>query len=150
MKTSKLEKLSHYAIIVIALSALVVSVMQTRIQHNHNKLTVKPYLHYSLEQNFDDDIASVYIVNDGFGPAIVESITFMYKNKSYNSLEDYLKASGEIKNRRGSYNYNKNSVFKSNQKNLLVELKGMSHRNVNVEINYKSIYEEVGTYSFKF
>jgi hypothetical protein len=150
MKSTKLEKLSHYAIIVIALSALVVSVMQTRIQHNHNKLTVKPYLHHSLDQNFDDDLVTVYIVNDGFGPAIVEQITFTYKDKTYYSLEDYLNASGEIKNRRNSYNYGKNSVFKSNQKNLIFKLNRLQERHVKVDIKFKSIYDEEGSYSFIF
>jgi hypothetical protein len=150
MNSSRLEKLSHYAVIAIAISALTVSVMQTRIQHNHNKLTVKPYLHYSLEQNIDDDMATIYIVNDGFGPAIVEKITFYYNGESYNSLEDYLNASGEIKNRRGSYNYNKNSVFKNSEKNLMLSLRGIQFRNVKVTIQYKSIYDERETYSFNF
>ncbi len=150
MSLTRLERVSHYAVIVIALSALVVSVMQTRIQHNHNKLTVQPYLHSSLGQSFDDDMVSVYIVNDGFGPAIVESMTFTYKGKTYHSLEDYLNGSGEIKNRKGSYNYSKNSVFKSNERNFLVQLRGLEIRNVEVEIQYKSIYNEKGTYSFTF
>jgi len=150
MSLTRLEKISHYSVIIIALSAVVVSVMQTRIQQDHNKLTVQPYLHSSLGQSFDDDIVSVYVVNDGFGPAIIERITFTYNNKTYNSLEEYLNASGEIKNRKGSYNYSKNSVFKSNQQNLLVQLKGMKIRNVKVDIEYKSIYNEKGTYSFTF
>lgn len=150
MSTTKLEKISHYAVILIAMSALVVSVMQTRIQHNHNKLTVKPYLHNSLEQDIDNNLVSVYIVNDGFGPAIVENMKFTFNGKTYNSLEDYLNESGEIKNRRGSYNYSKNSVFKSDKKNLLVSLKGIKFRNVRVDIIFKSIYKEKGSYSFSF
>ena len=150
MSTTKLEKISHYAVILIAMSALVVSVMQTRIQHNHNKLTVKPYLHNSLEQDIDNNLVSVYIVNDGFGPAIVENMKFTFNGKTYNSLEDYLNGSGEIKNRRGSYNYSKNSVFKSDKKNLLVSLKGIKFRNVRVDIIFKSIYKEKGSYSFSF
>ncbi|CAM1343638.1 hypothetical protein [Tenacibaculum amylolyticum] len=148
--STKLEKLSHYAVIIIALSALVVSITQTRIQQKHNKLTVKPYLGYSLNQSFDDDLLTVYITNDGFGPAIVDKIIFIYNGKTYKTLEDYLKASGESKNRRGSYNYNKNSVFRSNEKNLLVSLKGLKHRGVTVKIYYKSIYQEKGELTFTF
>ena len=59
MKTSKLEKLSHYAIIVIALSALVVSVMQTRIQHNHNKQQVTPKQLDSICQNSSLHFANI-------------------------------------------------------------------------------------------
>jgi hypothetical protein len=150
MSSSRLEKLSHYAIIVIALSALVVSVTQTRIQQRHNKLTVKPYLHSSLDQNYDENLVTVFIVNDGFGPALVEQITFTHNGKRYNSLEEYLKGSEEIKNRRGSYNYNKGSVFKSSGKNLLLKLQGMQFRDVSVNIEYESIYGEKGNYVFKF
>lgn len=148
--SNKLEKISHYAVIIIALSALIVSVMQTKIQQNHNKLTVKPYLHHSIIQEFDDDLTSVYIVNDGFGPAIIKNIHFYFKGKEYNSLEEFLNASGEIKNRKGSYNYGENSVFKSSDKNLLVALKGMKFRNTKVVIEFESIYKEKGNYTFKF
>lgn len=92
MDNNKLEKLSHYAIIIIALSALFVSFFQTRIQHKHNKLSVKPILESSIEQQYDDTLSTVFVINRGVGPAIIKSFKFTYKGKTYNSLEEYLLA----------------------------------------------------------
>ncbi len=74
--SKKLEKISHYAVIIIALSALVVSVMQTRIQQDHNKLTVKPYLHHSIMQDFDNNLTSIYVFNNYVPPATIKQIQF--------------------------------------------------------------------------
>lgn len=150
MKTSKLEKLSHYAILGIAIIALVVSILQTQIQQRHNKLSVKPLLDYSLGQNFTDSLLTINIINRGFGPAIIKEIRFESEGKYYYSLEDYLKASGEIKNRRGSFNYQKNSVFSSQDVKLLLVLKGIHLRNVTVQLQFESIYEDKNQFTFKF
>jgi len=146
----KLEKLSHYTILGIALLALVVSIFQTRLQQRHNKLSVKPLLDYSLQQNFVDSTLTVNIINRGFGPAIIKEIRFEEDGDTYHSLEDYLLASGEIKNRRGSFNYQKNAVFSSEDIKLLLVLKGMHIRNVQVQIVFESIYEEQDRFTFSF
>jgi hypothetical protein len=148
MAKSTLEKLSQYAVLIIALSALIVSIWQVRVLHRHHKLSVKPYMHSSLIQ--DDSLLSVYVKNQGFGPAIMQMITFLDKGESYPSLESWLNASGEIKNRRGSFNYGKNSIFAPAESKLLVELKYRELRGVRVRIDYMSIYEEKGTFEFEF
>ena len=88
MKKISLEKLSHYSIILIGISALFVSVWQINVSQNHNKLSVKPYLDNHLIQS--DSTLTVTISNAGFGPAIIKKITFNYKGKEYNSLEKLL------------------------------------------------------------
>ncbi len=148
MSSKKLEKLSHYSIILIALLALVVSVWQVRIAHRHNKLTVMPYLDSSLEQG--DSTLTVSFSNQGFGPAIIKDISFQYQGKTYESLEDYLNASGEVKNRRGSFNYGENTIVASGAKKLLVHLLNREVRGVEVQIIYESIYQEKRKLGFKF
>jgi hypothetical protein len=105
-------------------------------------------MHSSLIQ--DDSLLSVYVKNQGFGPEIMQMITFLDKGESYPSLESWLNASGEIKNRRGSFNYGKNSIFAPAESKLLVELKYRELRGVRVRIDYMSIYEEKGTFEFEF
>jgi len=92
----KIEKLSQYAVIIIALSALFVSVWQVRISHQHNKLSVKPYLDFHLIQI--DSTLEVSFSNEGFGPAIIKKMTFTHNGKNYESLQDLLVGSGEIEN----------------------------------------------------
>ena len=148
MKKISIEKVSHYAVILIALSALFVSLWQGRVLQQHNKLTVKPYFDHSIGQT--DSTLIVSISNQGFGPAIVESISFAYQGQSYDKLEDFLNGSGEIKNRRESYNFGKGEVIASGEKQIIVELSGRTIRGVKVKIVYQTVYQEKETYSFSF
>lgn len=148
MKKISLEKLSQYSIILISISALFVSIWQINISQNHNKLSVKPYLDYHLTQI--DSVLSVNISNSGFGPAIIKKITFIHNDKKYNSLEKLLQDLDEIKNRRGSYQFSKNSIIPAEKTKLLVQLRGEHLRNVQVKIEYKTIYEEKEKFEFNF
>ncbi len=148
MKRVSLEKLSHYAIMVIALCALVVSVLQTRIQHNHNKLSVKPYLDSSTIQ--EDSTLVVTITNEGIGPAIIKNMSFIHQDKTYTNLYELLKSVGESKNIMGTIHYSKNSIFPSGKAQFITRLRGRHERNIRVLIDYESIYEEVQHYEFSF
>lgn len=148
MKKISLEKLSQYSIILISISALFVSIWQINISQNHNKLSVKPYLDYHLTQI--DSVLSVNISNSGFGPAIIKKTTFIHKEKKYNSLEKLLQDLDEIKNRRGSYQFSKNSIIPAEKTKLLVQLRGEHLRNVQVKIEYETIYEEKEKFEFNF
>lgn len=148
MKKKSLEKLSNYSIILISICALFVSVWQINISQNHNKLSVKPYLDYHLTQQ--DSTLTVSISNAGFGPAIIKKIMFNYNGNEYNSLEELLTVSNEIKNRLGSFQYKKNSIIPAEQKKLLLKLKGMELRNVRVKMKYETIYEDKGVFEFNF
>lgn len=148
MKKSKIERISSYAIMLIALSALFVSIWQISVTHKHNKLSVKPYLDYHLIQA--DSVLTVNISNQGFGPAIIKKITFNHKEKEYSSLEKLLNSTGEIENRLGSYQYSENSVIAAGENKLLVRLRNMKLRGINVSIVYETIYEDRGEFQFQF
>ncbi len=148
MKKTKLEKLSDYAIIIIALSALFVSIWQIEVTHKHNRLSVQPYLDYHLEQT--DSTLTVEFSNQGFGPAIVKQITYSYQGKTYNSLEDFLNESGEVSNRLGSYQYGENTIIASGERKLLIYLKNREVRGVRVNMVYESVYEDQKEFTFEF
>lgn len=148
MAKVKVESLSHYAVILIALSALVVSVWQVRISHQHNKLSVKPFLDFHINQV--DSILNVSFSNQGVGPAILKEISFKTEEKTYQRLEEWLRDNGEIRNRLGSYNYNANTVVAPGDDKLLVILKGNTIRGVKVRLVYWSIYEEEQLLEFTF
>ncbi|WP_299108430.1 hypothetical protein [uncultured Tenacibaculum sp.] len=148
MKKISLEKVSNYAVILIAFIALFVSIWQIKVAQNHNKLSVKPYLDYHLIQI--DSALTVSISNHGFGPAVIKRISFEHNGIKYSSLEDFLKNTGEIKNRLGSYQYGKNSILPAEQTKLLVKLKGIKLRNVKVFIEYETVYEEKKSFNFSF
>lgn len=142
---NRIEKLSHYAVVVLAVSALVVSVWQANITIQHNKLTVKPYLDYRLIQQ--DSLLTVNFSNEGFGPAILEKVDFYYDGKHYENIWGVLEEMGEVDNWRGSFNYGANTVVSPGTNKLLISLDGGSHdRGIKTVILYKSIYEESKPY----
>ncbi len=148
MSQTRSEKLANYSTILIAVSALVVSVWQVRLFQEHNKLSVKPYLDYHLLQ--EDSTLTVSFSNKGLGPAIVKDITFGYQEKQYPSLSEVLKAADEQNNILTSFNYGKNSVTSSGEKKLLVKLVDSNLREIKVTIIYETIYEERDKFEFSF
>lgn len=145
---NKIERLSHYGILVIALCALFASIWQGRIAHRHNKLTVKPYLDSSIVQ--ENDTHTVTFSNEGFGPAILKKISFGYQGETYGTLYEALEVAKEKSNITGSYNYGKNTVIAPGATKLLVSLKERRLRNITVTMVYESIYGEQFQFEFKF
>ena len=148
MEKNKLETLSHYAVIVIALLAFILSILQTRIQHDHNKLSVRPILNSIIEQG--DSLSLAYINNKGVGPAIIKKVSFTYQGKTYNDIEKLLRESGLYKIRMGGYTLHPNTVISANEERLLVKLKGRELKGVKVQLFYESVYEEVYDITFTF
>ena len=148
MKKTKLETLSHYAVIVIALLAFVLSILQTRIQHKHNKLSVRPILNAIIEQS--DSTMAAYINNKGVGPAIIKEASFSFDGKTYDDIEKLLRESGLIKIRLGGYTLNPDAVISADEDRLLVRLKGRDIKGVKVNLTYESVYEEQYDMSFSF
>lgn len=141
MGLSRIEKLSHYSVVVIAVSALVVSIWQAGITIKHNKLTVKPFLDFHITQV--DSTITVQFSNEGFGPAILDEVTFFYEDEQYKTIWKVLEKMNEVDNWAGSFNYNPGTVVAPGAEKLLVSLKGGQHiRGVKAVFRYKSIYEE--------
>ncbi len=144
----KLEKISHYAVIVIAILAFLMSIIQTRIQHHHNKLTVRPILTVTLDQ-IDSTIA-VYIENKGVGPAIIKDALFIKDGKTYHSTEKMLKESGLSCIRMGGYTLSEGTVISATERRLLVMFRGRYTKGVKAAVEYESIYEEPYKINFSF
>ena len=147
MSQSKFEKISSYSVMVIALSALIVSVWQVKLYQDHNKLSVKPYLDYHLIQS---DSLTVSFSNQGLGPAIINNVTFKFNGKIYPSLMEVLTAANERENILQRNNYPPNSIIPPGEKQFLLRLKKGTFRNISVIIAYKTIYEEHSEFRFSF
>lgn len=142
---NRIEKLSHYAVVVLAVSALVVSIWQANITIQHNKLTVKPYLDYIIMQQ--DSVLTVQFSNQGFGPAIIDQVDFYYQDKYFENIWGVLEEMGETSNWRGSFNYGPGTVISPGVEKLLISMAGGQHsRGIKTIVQYKSIYEEAKPY----
>ncbi len=142
---SKTERLSHYAIMLVAVSALVVSVWQVRTSQEHNKLSVRPYLDFFTGWN--NGVWRSDISNEGVGPAIITRVDYTYKGVTYNQLDDLLKAAGLLEKRVNSTNFGKDSPFAVERSVVFLELdrKDSPDRKrlgISVSVKYQSIYKE--------
>ncbi|MCE7995728.1 MAG: hypothetical protein HEP71_27360 [Roseivirga sp.] len=142
---NKTEKLSHYSIMVVAVSALVVSVWQVRTSQEHNKLSVRPYLYFFTSWN--DGTWQVQMFNEGVGPAIITRVDYTYKGVTHHQIDDLLRAMDMMGKRINSTNFNGESPYSVGRASLFLHLDRSDsvHRKslgVNVSVKYESIYEE--------
>lgn len=145
MAMTKTERLSHYAIMVVAVSALIVSVWQVKISQEHNKLSVRPYLDFFSAWNYN--VWQLTMSNEGVGPAVIKRVDYTYKGVTYNQLDDMLNAANLKRKRTNSTNFGKNSPFAVEKTVIFLELnrEDSSLRKplgVSVSVKYESIYKE--------
>ncbi len=145
-----LEKLSQIAIIIVAICALFVSILQVVLLREHNRLTVRPFLDSYKE--YSDSVLTVSFSNEGFGPAILKNISFSHENVQYTSIDSLLDVLGETPNVLGISNYGENSFMASGDISRLVTIKSGELRTLGIEVSirYESIYKESAKLGFTF
>ncbi len=148
---SRLEQLSQYGILIVALSAVVVSVWQVRILQNHNKLSVKPLMDYIIYSE-NNEFIEVKITNSGIGPAIIEGVTYHFEDKTYDDWNGVLTAAKVMEDvviTSGNY---AGTVLSPTDELLMLRLKREDYQPIGVvvELSYKSIYEDPFNMKFEF
>lgn len=85
IKKINTDRLLGMSAMVISILTLFIFIYQTNIMRVQSKLSVKPRLDFTTNQGGNDSIISFQevIENKGLGPAIIDSIYFKYKGKSY-------------------------------------------------------------------
>lgn len=146
MPLTRTEKMSHYAVVVIAISAVVVSVWQVQLAQTHNRFSVRPYMDF-FSGWVDEDEWQVTLSNEGVGPAILQSTEFTYKGKTYYKWDDLLDVTNLRKYNRGTVTFSPESPFAVGKTIVFFKLlrKEDSLRNqlgIDVKVKYESIYEE--------
>jgi len=71
----------------VALCALVATILESRASRRHDRLSVKPDL--NIHREFANDSATVSIQNGGLGPALIDQITLTFEKDEF-SIEDAL------------------------------------------------------------
>lgn len=92
---TRTERLSHIGILLIGISALIVSVWQVQMSMQHNKLSVKPLLRFSLITSTVADgkrQAKFVLTNNGLGPALINKMRFVVNGVEFTTLPPALKA----------------------------------------------------------
>lgn len=144
MAMTKTERLSHYAIMVVAVSALVVSVWQVKISQEHNKLSVRPYLDFF--SGWDYGVWRLDMSNEGVGPAVIKRVDYTYDGVTYNQLDEMLEAANLRVKRMNSTNFGKDSPFPVEKTVVFLELNRADSSlskplGISVSVKYESIYK---------
>lgn len=82
-KTWNSEKVLSFAAMFISVMTLVVLVVQTRLMQAQQRLSVLPYLQISNYGSYTQNY-KLMVLNNGIGPAFIESVTIRYQGKEYN------------------------------------------------------------------
>ena len=154
---SKPERLSHYGVLLIALTAVAVSVWQGRISQRqleiameHNKLTVRPYLEFLKNIDGGAGTLEIELSNQGYGPAVVKRFVIEYDGKEYDAWNPVLEAAGETKLRQ-IYNYSEGTVIAPGSARVILRIETPNtHKGIKVRVEYESIYQETDVAPLEF
>ena len=67
--------------IIISLAAITLTIVTLFQTRRHNKLSVTPHLNTFLDQNTPKECLSLYLMNNGIGPAKINNITVVINGK---------------------------------------------------------------------
>lgn len=143
---SKTEKLSHYAIVLIAVLAVVVSIWQVRISQEHNRMSVRPFMDFFYGWN-QSSIMTLTLSNQGVGPAIITKVQHEYAGQTYDTWDAVLEAAQLKEFRRNSYQYGGRSPFAAGNEITFLELnldetQRAKFQGMVTYVYYESIYGE--------
>jgi hypothetical protein len=114
---------------IVSVCALVVSVMQTYYQHKYLHAAAWPHLQISVdrETSVKDSTKNTTIVklmNKGVGPAIIDSVAYFYKGKTYKSMTDVSKEIVGVGFLGSFHNITNGEVIAQNEEIINISVKG--------------------------
>ena len=144
----------------IATCALIVSLQQTRLAREHNKLSVKPLLSDIMHRGFIEKEFTYDIKNNGLGSAVITSFQLIWDEEEITSskLFEKIRQSLSVTDEFGLGQFGENSTLAKDEVKKLVYIKvrqdvssdNASERytaihddllaNLRVHINYQSMY----------
>ncbi len=151
--------------VIIALCALIYTIWQGKKAQRHNMLSFRPHLTSWSHSEADKGIYAVELMNNGLGPALIESFTVMIDGKAISGeqtepLEKALKILfPNIEYKSHQEFMAKGYSMPAKEKRSIVIIRFANPNSLNPEalehalnradliIKYKSFYEEEFTYS---
>ncbi len=153
------DKIISISAMLISLMTLIVFILQTNIIREQQRLSVLPYL-YMVNENSGLPTYKFKLMNNGIGPAFIESVNVRYKGKTFNmDIPTFLYQN--VPEMDSVYNvFHSNlvdgqlipagkeiAIFEVNNsiedaEKLLKVMRQLNDEGFDYEIVYKSIYEE--------
>lgn len=149
-KRRRFDKINSIAILIIALSALFVSVWQGIETRNFNKLSMTPYLKYKLTNA--DSVLTLSIRNVGQGVAIITDMEVKVDGKPYDSWEEALAAISEDMSMLRQLWISSNEIITSQENITLMSstIADFGGKQLSIDIEYESMYGDKMNRSFSY
>jgi hypothetical protein len=139
----KAEKINSIAILIIALTAVVVSIWQINLMRHHNRLTVQPFIKLYNERNGDE--IEFYIQNKGEGAAIIKSFNLKVDGKIYTNWADAIAALDSTFQIPQSAGIGNGTIISKGENHLMCTIKKTQsdfNFSIGVSIEFESLYNE--------
>lgn len=139
MSNKFVSKLDSYALMIIALLAVIVSIWQVNHQRKHDRISLMPYISWVVDA--ESDTTSIKIWNKGAGPAIITDYTFHINDSTFRSWAHALSYGDSTivplkQTTFGAYTLAPNEVL-----TLVSYLKGTRKQGViQIDISFESVY----------
>lgn len=150
------------ASVVIAMTALLFTWLQTKKTDKHNRLMVTPHISSITHIDNDNGIIMLHLENNGIGPAIIKDFSIEIDGKIISSGDEVEEALKLLLNdlpidKWGHETLTRNSFLPAGKKIELATIVSIEHtpeeiikkidQRANVRINYTSIYGEPFIYT---
>ncbi len=138
----KFDRINSIALLVIAVSALFISIWQGIENRNFNKLSLRPYLKYDFTNNAEG--LSIGIRNAGQGVAIIKDMEVLVDGRAYQGWESALKAISEDVEILKMAWINDDEIITPSEKLMLIKITPVDFgdKELKVVITLESIYGE--------
>ncbi|WP_394971654.1 hypothetical protein [uncultured Croceitalea sp.] len=158
-KRELFQSLGTATALIISVLALVVSIYEANLLKAQQKATIWPY--FSISQGYNSEGFSIYGLNNGTGPALINSVEVIFNGKpaiNYLDLLDKVTPENTVgynQIRQGILN---NTVLKAGEERLLFFIKWsdetrkivekMNGEEVTITVQYCSVLDDCWTFSY--
>lgn len=139
MKNRPLSRLDSYALTVIALSAVVVSIWQAYQQRLHDRISVRPYLEWIQSQN-DEGYTYLQIKNKGFGPAFFKTGEITVGDSTYRDWRKALQAADSTIDVARTSSLGRYTLLPGEQFNLVSAKGGYQDIDIIFKVEFEDAY----------
>lgn len=139
----KTDKINSIALLIIALTAVIVSVWQINLMRHHNRLTVQPFIKLDNVRNGDE--IQFFIQNKGEGAAIIKSFALEVNGNSYSNWADAIAAIDPTLEIPQSAEIGNGTIVSKGENHLMCTIKKtQSDFNfaISLSVDFESLYSE--------
>lgn len=139
MEKRHFSKLDSYSLMIIALSALIVSVWQVNQQQKHDRISVRPYLDWS--QTMDEEgYIMIDLKNKGFGPAFFEKGQLVVDGQRFKDWKQGLMVADSAITVKRSTSLGKFTLLPGEVIHLVAAKGGKKNIDITYEVHFEDAY----------